>query len=119
MTQNTLSDEIERVKEEYRDIYDHSFQGGPSPLEVHYRDNVFIPFIERKLRSIAEKTVEAVRVEEPQERCVMTCNDCDYAEGWDKFCRCLCHRTDVVDFKRAITEQSRLASRWLGKEENI
>lgn len=109
MTQNTLSEEIERELEVFDEQFSHLIptteqyeQGVSGVLNVHdyeqLRDSVH-----HSLCSIAEKTVEAVRVEKDPVilRQDGVSYDFDAVEG----------------FNQAITEQSKLAARWLGKEE--
>ena len=96
MTQNTLSDEIERELEHFNKFYGAMFECGD--FDALYAD------IKHSLRSIAEKTIEAVRVKEDDME--WDCNDnCSHdvhmkAQGRNK----------------AITEQSKLADQWLGKD---
>lgn len=89
MTQNTLNDEIKRIVDEL-----------PSDFSIY---KGWEEKISQSLRSIAEKTVEAVRVEKKEELDV-SIEDGDL-EG-----------IEIDGFNQAITEQTNLANRWLGKE---
>ena len=94
MTQNTLSDEIERELEHFNKFYGAMFECGD--FEALYAD------IKHSLRSIAEKTVEAVRVENKYnlitQKRRLTYSDVDYA------------------YNQAVAKQSKLADQWLGKD---
>lgn len=103
MTQNTLSEEIEGEINKFAD----SMPGRICFMLVTEKDfgNILTQF-RIHMRSIAEKTVEAVRVEKKEELDVFI-EDGDL-EG-----------IEIDGFNQAVTEQSKLASRWLGKDTNL
>lgn len=99
MTQNTLSEEIERVVEEFdKQFVSYMDDGKPVYGEIHNEQK---NYLRQSLTSIAEKTVEAVRVEKNHLFYPIGDETSWMNKGWDK----------------AVTEQSKLASQWLGKEE--
>lgn len=106
MTQNNLNEEIERAVKEYESTFLFSVRGLNRTVE---REK--IKFLRQSLASIAEKTVEAVRVEpiETAERIVM-----DYANitGRDETMRPFVREAAI----KVLIEQTNLAKRWLGKE---
>lgn len=98
MTQNTLSEEINRIVDEWKRVY-----------EVP-EDSKQLDILAATLRLIATKTVEAVRVEE------MT-KDNHNISKMEYYTMGLEHTQGKIQgHNQAITEQSKLASRWLGKE---
>jgi hypothetical protein len=100
MTQNTLSEEINRILKEFETKYSPQIMNGSVCPECRIDFADLYGDVYLALKSIAEKTVEAVRVEEIQD----SVKDDILA-------------TEANWFNQAVTEQSKLASRWLGKEQ--
>lgn len=59
----TLQEQIDEVMDSFVKIYNESFNGGPSLLEIHYRDKVFKPFIEKAIIDSVKLTYERIRPE--------------------------------------------------------
>lgn len=109
MTQNTLSDEIKREEKNF-------IESAPGRLCFSLLTKPEFEMLLTELRlsrkSIAEKTVEAVRVEEVI--------DYDaYERRYRQFYFGCCGAEEIEGHNQAVTEQSKLASRWLGKDTNL
>ena len=95
MTQD-LNSEIERIVKEFETTFVFSLKGVNKLLGKEKSK-----FLRKALRSIAEKTVEAVRVEERRFTDFDEVVEEDYIIG---------------GYNDAVDEQNKLSSAWLGKE---
>ena len=101
ITQNTLNEEIERLTNNYACRFINSLNDEYPTDLLWYKES--IDFLRQSLHSIAEKTVEAERVER--------LNVPKPINDWGGLWRC------YYDFyNHAATVQSKLADQWLGKE---
>ena len=105
MTQNTLSEEIEKIITDdvinFQPLLDIAEGRADIDSWNEKLSDIYLQ-LSAAMKSIAEKTVEAVRVGHPEDMRAIR-------EGYF-----ITRDRDLFD--QAITEQSKLASRWLGKE---
>jgi len=115
-----LNDEVNRVIEDFNKQFTKYYPGdsgfnGNDPQEpneeVQADPEELRDWLRLMAKSIAEKTVEAVRVKGCRFGCY--CAVCALCDEYTHI-----HCSDCITAKpiSAVTEQSKLASRWLGKE---